>query len=569
MQTPDYSKYSYQELIEAKKAINKQEHPENYKRLIDALEKQTQLEEAIQHAVKEEDASKRFSDYLLILKLILPFYLLSLVITQTLPLGARWILEKNLALDIVKLEWWELWIPFSFSFLVIHLTMSSKLSLLLFKNDKGRFLLQIVAWLTFSIPSIIAQTTFTDVAYDLVKLPSLQEYPNHKTTKFYEVENFSIQGKALGTHIDVRHVGRDRKTLKFQMFAVVPFISPSDSEQYWLGIHQSESIKSNLSQNTKERYYNDFINDSWQELQRYDFTEIKYFEKIGKSEKRDFYQKAIEDSLGGKVDKPFVLLQPSLKTFTQDEDYYLIPIIALLLIGSILFTLLLLIPRLCHESYRKYKAGTFKKESSLSFFKDMLIPNREHLVTPILINANLIVFAVLWFSGVDAITPSSQELLDWGANRREDTLNGEWWRLVTSMFLHAGIGHLMLNMYGLIIASLFIEPILGRLNMLFLYFASGVCGSMASVFWYDNTVSVGASGAIFGLLGAVLALLPTRTFPKEMRPPLFTMFGSYVLISLLMGLAGGIDNAAHIGGLVSGATLSFLIYLIYLRKNLD
>ena len=120
--------------------------------------------------------------------------------------------------------------------------------------------------------------------------------------------------------------------------------------------------------------------------------------------------------------------------------------------------------------------------------------------------------------------------------------------------------HLLLNIYGLVVAAIFIEPKLGRKNYFILYILSGLCGSLASIWWYPNTISVGASGAIFGLYGAILGLLLTNAFPKDGKKGIFLMIGVYVFINLLWGLTGGIDNAAHIGGLLSGAILGIILY---------
>ena len=171
------------------------------------------------------------------------------------------------------------------------------------------------------------------------------------------------------------------------------------------------------------------------------------------------------------------------------------------------------------------------------------------------------------FSGIDIISPNGKELLEWGANRRAETTNGNWWRLLTSMFLHGGIMHLLLNIYGLVLVALFLEPKLGRKNYTILYILSGVCGSLASIWWYPNTVSAGASGAIFGLYGAILGLLLTNAFPKDGKKGILIMIGVYVLINLVWGLTGGIDNAAHIGGLLSGAILGIILYKLSDNKT--
>ncbi|WP_254160863.1 rhomboid family intramembrane serine protease [Chryseosolibacter histidini] len=120
--------------------------------------------------------------------------------------------------------------------------------------------------------------------------------------------------------------------------------------------------------------------------------------------------------------------------------------------------------------------------------------------------------------------------------------------------------HLIFNIYALVLASIFIEPVIGTVRYAILYFVSGIAGSIASIMWYENTVSVGASGAIFGLFGAVLAAVLSGAMGKDGKRLILLFFGPYVVINLLMGLAGGIDNAAHIGGLVTGAVVALIIH---------
>ena len=139
-------------------------------------------------------------------------------------------------------------------------------------------------------------------------------------------------------------------------------------------------------------------------------------------------------------------------------------------------------------------------------------------------------------------------------------MDGQWWRLFTALFLHSGIIHLISNIVGLVIAAKFIEPLLGRHNYFILFILSGLCGSLASVLWYENTVSVGASGAIMGLYGAILGLLYQGAYPDARKKYIFVLISIFVGLSLLGGLADEVDNAAHIGGLLSGMVIGSLLY---------
>src|SRR5690606_16266500 len=139
------------------------------------------------------------------------------------------------------------------------------------------------------------------------------------------------------------------------------------------------------------------------------------------------------------------------------------------------------------------------------------------------------------------------------------TTDGQWWRLLTSTFLHGGLMHILANMYGLLFVGIFLEPLLDKKKYMLVYLTTGILASVASIWWYDATVSVGASGAIFGLYGFFLACLLLKVFPPDFGKAFLTSTLVFVGFNLLMGFTGGIDNAAHIGGLVCGFILGLIM----------
>lgn len=133
---------------------------------------------------------------------------------------------------------------------------------------------------------------------------------------------------------------------------------------------------------------------------------------------------------------------------------------------------------------------------------------------------------------------------------------GQWWRLVTSMFLHGGIVHLLLNGWGFFQLGALFETWLGSIRLLLVYFASGIAGSLASAF-FSEVPSVGASGAIFGVLGALIAFLVRRhqLLTPQAKSLLFQLVG-WAVINVFFGFTSpGIDNAAHLGGCAAGFLL--------------
>ena len=177
-------------------------------------------------------------------------------------------------------------------------------------------------------------------------------------------------------------------------------------------------------------------------------------------------------------------------------------------------------------------------------------------VTKLLVAVNLLVFAAMLVGGAGLWHSSNSVQLAWGANFGPATQDGEWWRLGTALFLHFGAVHLTLNLWALWDAGQLVERMYGHARFACIYFASGLAGNLLSLVAHRGlAISGGASGAIFGLFGALLIFLwreRHNLHPKEFRW-FFWGAAGFALASLVLGLlVTGIDNAAHIGGFFSG-----------------
>lgn len=200
-------------------------------------------------------------------------------------------------------------------------------------------------------------------------------------------------------------------------------------------------------------------------------------------------------------------------------------------------------------------------KDKISHFFSIFRSTEGYRITPILVNLNLVVFVVMLFAGVSWISPTAEELLKWGANFREFTLKDQGWRLLTACFLHAGIFHLLFNMYALVYIGLLLEPHIGSLRFLLIYLLAGIGGSLASLWWNDYMVAVGASGAIFGLYGVFLALLLSKVLDKNIQRAFLTSTLVFVIYMVLNALKKqtNIDNAAHFGGFFTGFLFGFAL----------
>ncbi|MBC8082423.1 MAG: rhomboid family intramembrane serine protease [Hymenobacter sp.] len=197
--------------------------------------------------------------------------------------------------------------------------------------------------------------------------------------------------------------------------------------------------------------------------------------------------------------------------------------------------------------------------------RSLLWPRPGYFVTPLLLLTSLLLYLLLGVSGMNLLEPAGSDLVAWGSNY-SPLLPTQPWRLLTSVFLHGGPAHLLLNLSALLLLGILAEARVGRWPWLLTYLLSGVGGSLASWWWHraHGINSVGASGAIFGLYGLLLALLLTRTHfvSRQDRAGIIGLLLYFALGSLVGGLgSAATDNAAHLGGLLTGVAAGLVLGL--------
>lgn len=195
-------------------------------------------------------------------------------------------------------------------------------------------------------------------------------------------------------------------------------------------------------------------------------------------------------------------------------------------------------------------------------------------VTQVIFGINAAVFLGMALASGSIMDFPVRELVIWGGNVATVTIYGEWWRLLTNIFVHGGLIHIALNMWCLWSLGQLCESLYGRWTYAALYVICGLGASLTSVAWdaawHPYTTSVGASGAIFGLAGALLAAFKLGEFsvPRAALSGALRSLGAFVGINLVFGFAlPGVDNSAHIGGLITGLIVGAAIAVIAPRHD--
>lgn len=207
------------------------------------------------------------------------------------------------------------------------------------------------------------------------------------------------------------------------------------------------------------------------------------------------------------------------------------------------------------EYFIKVTDNINKNNAKRNKIAEKIFSYKQPIVTYIIMAVCIILFILMELSGGST---NSQILLKYGANLDILVKNGEYYRLFTCIFLHIGIMHLICNMYSLYVIGREVESLFGKVKYIIIFILSGIFGSIMSIAFTHNTISAGASGAIFGLLGALLYFgINYRTYLGE---AIKRTIIPIIVVNLIIGFfAEGIDLAAHIGGLVGGVLVSMMV----------
>src|SRR5215510_8629417 len=184
---------------------------------------------------------------------------------------------------------------------------------------------------------------------------------------------------------------------------------------------------------------------------------------------------------------------------------------------------------------------------------------RRPLYTYIFFALNILIFLLMALAGGSTNEPT---LLAFGVKDNAEIAHGQWWRFITPIFIHIGMLHLFFNSYALWIVGPQVERLYGPARFVILYVLTGVAGVYGSYFYHPQSISAGASGAIFGLFGVLLVfgIRYRSSIPPFFKRAVGTGVLPIIVINLIIGFTvPAIDNSAHIGGLLAGAALAAVV----------
>ncbi|MFT3750797.1 MAG: rhomboid family intramembrane serine protease [Agriterribacter sp.] len=457
-------------------------------------------------------------------------------------------------------------IPIILAGLAAWVFFRSKLKVLKLESNGGRTrdFYSFMIWLLLSVPLIIAQEYITTASGRITTLHSVNDISKTTATKYYKIDLYYIDKSFTGRFPSFDVSGKHNENFNMHLYFAVPIFEKAadtlaNGVSAWLGVKYIKTISNRLEPQEKEAMYKNFVFDSKEDFAKLNLSGYLYFDRVGYSDDRDGYISAIANN---GIYSPNENILKGVKEPFEKRNGKTVPwLLGTSVGGLILWLIMVLIPGIDKKQLMRMKAGrpdriTLRERKE---FIELLKPKDWNFITLIILYLNIGIYLLMVLIGYGFIQFNAQDLLHIGANFGPATRSGEWWRLLTCIFLHGGLMHLLANMYGLMFVGLFLEPLLGTIKYLGIYLITGIIASATSIWWYPAIVSVGASGAIFGLYGVFIALMLRKIFPKEFAQSFLVSTSVFVGFNLLMGLTGGIDNAAHIGGLISGFIIGMVI----------
>jgi len=218
--------------------------------------------------------------------------------------------------------------------------------------------------------------------------------------------------------------------------------------------------------------------------------------------------------------------------------------------------------RMHEEASKAQKVVTNSKEKLTDFFA-LFFSNKDFYFTSKILALNVLIYLVMAMTGAFNNIHLYEALHNFGGSHRGLINDGEWWRLFTAAFVHGGFLHLFFNMYAFLYVSLILEPLLGRFRYLAIYLSLAFLSGLSSIYWFSNILTVGASGAIFGLYGVAFAMAATGVLRNRIRISLLISIAVFSGYNIGFGIEDGIDYAAHIGGFSWGLLMGLLISPFY------
>jgi len=452
----------------------------------------------------------------------------------------------------------NLWLPGFASLVLVLLIVNPRLKQFRLNQKRGMpFLYVLLATAVIAVPLALIQLHIGAWAGQIEHVATSADVARPTQAKFFSIATPCFdRGRTVADAVYADDDDRGDE-MSITLYAAVPACGGN----VWLGYKFHDTVSNRIAEAERNAAIKAFGEQADRTLNAENFGRYQFFERAGNNADHRAYAKAVMKN-GGKAD-PIILI-PREGAFADRADGWL----RWALISAaglwLAWLIAVLIPPLKSSDEI---AEPQPKPLNGPGFAEILIPKRDHYGLPLLLDVNLLVYLAMMLAGLGVMSFPTDDLLAWGASYRPAIHGLGILRLFTSQFVHGGLLHIANNMQGMLFAAICLFPVMRNARLIMSYLLCGLGGSLASV-WHSVTVSVGASGAIFGLYGILLVLYALKDARiRALGPAIWSSAGIFVAINLVFGFVSPTtDNACHIGGLLTGLVLGLAIFVIDRRR---
>ena len=376
---------------------------------------------------------------------------------------------------VIKLGWLNIRsgaLEFGLPILLAHIVylsfLKNRFHLLRLKTKKrsetAHFAVGMGSIIFLSLPVIVATTYVLKSSYKLVELSSPLLAHHEDNERYYKFSKMYFDDKYSLTLPEVHTSGKHNQNLELSYYITCPILNEKDNYPtgkitHWYGVKYHKTISNRESDYRKEELYNEFIKQSEEKWSTDDKAKFVYLERVRPSNDLDNYYATISQLYYSNTEKS-VFFEPKHEPFENrlGENYQWI--FYSFGVSFFWFTIFSFAPKFSALRIYKYKRGEKIVDNEFNSFFKYFVPNGEHYVTSILIDLCIAYFLIMLMCGAGFMYSDVDKLINLGGVGYNEVAIGQYWRIITGLFVHANIIHLVYNMIGLAIGGLFLEKMI-------------------------------------------------------------------------------------------------------------
>lgn len=493
--------------------------------------------------------------------LLLPFLLWTVIGTVTV-VSLRWFLEYLTGFSHLNQAIWNYWIPFLVAVLIWFFVLRKRFKL--FYNRKWQNNQEMLIFLSINVfLGLVIMFSGFALEYSYLKkesISNIHEINSEDWNTCYEIDSIEWNTDLIHAYNTSEVSGKHSNTLHYYAY----FVAPLNSSDFpntilWIGKHYHISFSNGESNQFKHDRWNSFHDESLRSFQSLKKEKNEYLYPVQQSGKLNHYMSAIQRTPQFK-DVTHRVFEFSSQDLHGAAYWQLIWGGIFLLLGMASCYFISLLPIRDKKGLKNLLAGKYTLTPVEHELRNTLLLKGEHKAMASFSYLILLIYIVTCSRDGNLFYVQSSTLFDFGAMQRIAIDEGQYWRMISAMFLHIGLMHLLNNLTLFVIFGYLIEPFIGSVRFVGLVILAGLGGSVLSYSTIEYTaISLGASGIVFGLFGWYL-VAPFLYKSMADSKTLLLIFTPIMVVNFLLGfILSDVDNAGHFGGFLAGVLLAFLI----------